>query len=167
MASNDAITLLKEDHREAEKLFKEFEQAQGESRKKRLAHDICLALSVHFGLEEQIFYPACEGTVEEDELKEGFVEHDAAKLLVAEIEANEGGDDEFFETKVHVLKEEIEHHIKEEEGPDGIFAQARKGKLDMEAIGERLAEQKQDLTERYKREGLPRPKLKTMDEVSL
>lgn len=167
MASKDAITLLKDDHRAAEKLFKEFEGAKGEGRKEKLAKEICLALSVHFQLEEQIFYPACEGTVEEDELKEGYVEHDAAKLLVSEIEANEGADDEFFDTKVHVLQEEIEHHIEEEEKPGGIFAQARKGKLDMDALGEQLASRKTELTERYKSEGLPEPKLTTMDEVSV
>jgi hypothetical protein len=167
MASKDAITLLKEDHREAEKLFKDFEEAKGDGRKQKLAHEICLGLAVHFALEEEIFYPACEGVVDGDELKEGYVEHDAAKLLVAEIEANEDADDDFFDTKVHVLQEEIEHHIKEEEEPNGIFAQARKGKLDMEALGERIAERKKELTERYEADGLPQPKLKTMDEVSV
>ena len=102
-------------------------KAKGDGRKQKLAHQICLELSVHAEIEETIFYPACEGTVEEDELKEGYVEHDAAKLLIAEIVANEGGDDEFFDTKVKVLQEEIEHHIEEEEGPGGIFSQARKG----------------------------------------
>ena len=115
--SQDAITLLKHDHREVEKLFKEFESAKGDGRKEKLAHQICLELSVHAEIEETIFYPACEGRVEEDELKEGYVEHDAAKLLIAEIVANEGGDDEFFDTKVKVLQEEIEHHVEEEEGP--------------------------------------------------
>jgi len=167
MASKDAIALLKEDHRAVEKLFKEFESAKGEGRKQKLAHRICLELSVHSEIEETIFYPACEGIVEEEELKEGYVEHDAAKLMIAEIVANEGEDDDFFDTKVHVLQEEIEHHIKEEEGPRGIFAQARKGKLDMEAIGEQLAESKKELTERFKADGLPQPKLKTMDEVSV
>jgi hypothetical protein len=66
-----------------------------------------------------------------------------------------------------VLSEEIEHHIKEEEGPNGIFAQARKGKLDMEALGEQILAKKKELTERYKSEGLPEPKLRTMDEVSI
>jgi len=166
--SKDAIELLKHDHREVEKLFKEFESAKGEGRKQKLAHQICLELIVHSEIEETIFYPACEGTVDEDELKEGYVEHDAAKLLIAEIEAaEEGADDEFFDTKVHVLQEEIEHHIEEEEGRGGIFSQASKGKLDMDAIGEQLAEKKRELTERYKSEGLPRPRLKTMDEVSV
>ena len=165
--SKDAITLLKHDHREVEKLFKEFEDAKGDGRKQKLAHQICLELTVHAELEETIFYPACEGTVDEDELKEGYVEHDAAKLLIAEIEANEGADDDFFDTKVHVLQEEIEHHINEEEGPGGIFSQARKGKLDMEALGEQIAERKKELKERYEADGLPQPKLKTMDEVSV
>jgi len=167
MASKDAITLLKDDHRDVEKLFKQFKESKGDGRKQKLAHQICLDLTVHFELEEKIFYPACEGTVDEDELKEGYVEHDAAKLMIAEIEANEDAGDEFFDTKVHVLQEEIEHHIKEEEGSNGIFAQARKGDLDMKAIGEQLAERKKELTERYKADGLPQPKLKTMDEVSV
>lgn len=165
--SNDAITLLKHDHREVEKLFKEFESAKGDGRKQKLAHQICLELTVHAELEESIFYPACEGIVDEDELKEGYVEHDAAKLLIAEIEANESADDEFFDTKVHVLQEEIEHHIEEEEGPGGIFSQARKGKLDTEALGEQIAARKKELTDRYKADGIPQPKLKTMDEVSV
>jgi hemerythrin superfamily protein len=165
--SQDAITLLKNDHDEVKKLFKEFESAKGDGRKQKLAHQICLELTVHAEIEETIFYPACEGTVDEDELKEGYVEHDAAKLMIAEIEANQDGDDEYFDTKVKVLSEEIEHHIKEEEGPGGIFSQARKGKLDMEALGEQLAQKKQELTERYKSEGLPQPKLKTMDEVEV
>src|SRR5690242_18898246 len=167
MASKDAITLLKQDHREVEKLFKEFESAKGDGRKQKLAQQICLELSVHAEIEETIFYPACEGTVDEDELKEGYVEYYAAKLLIAEITANEGGDDEFFDTKVKVLQEEIEHHIKEEEGPGGIFSQARKGKLDLDTLGEQLAVKKEELTERFKTEGLPQPKLKTMDEVSV
>jgi hypothetical protein len=167
MASKDAITLLKQDHQAVKKLFKEFEDAKGDSRKQKLAHEICLELSVHAEIEETIFYPACEGTVDEDELKEGYVEHDAAKLLIAEITANEDASDDFFDTKVKVLQEEIEHHIKEEEGPGGIFSQARKGKLDMDAIGDRLAERKKELTERFKADGIPQPKLKTMDEVAV
>jgi hemerythrin superfamily protein len=165
--SDDAITLLKQDHREVEKLFKDFEKAEGDGRKEKIAHQICLELIVHSELEETIFYPACEGVVEEDELKEGYVEHDAAKLMIAEIVANEGADDEFFDTKVHVLQEEIEHHIEEEEGRGGIFAQARKGELDLDALGEQLAQRKEELMERYKSEGLPKPKLRTMDEVSI
>ena len=167
MASQDAITMLKDDHRKVEKLFKQFEEAKGDGRKEKLARRICLELTVHTKLEEEIFYPACEGTVEEDLLKEGYVEHDAAKLLIAEIEAEEGANDEFFDSKVHVLQEEIEHHVEEEEKPGGVFAQARKGKLDVDALGEQLAARKRELMRDYKADGVPEPELTTMDEVSI
>ena len=164
--NQDAIALLKEDHRNVEKLFKEFESAKGDGRKEKIARQICLELSVHSAIEEEIFYPACEGAVEEDLLKESYVEHDAAKLLISEIEAGSGKNDEFFESKVKVLQEEIEHHVEEEEQAGGVFAQARKGKLELDALGEQLAARKKELTETYKASGLPRPELTTMDEVS-
>jgi hypothetical protein len=166
--TRDAIALLREDHRKVEKLFKEFENAKGEGRKERLARQICLDLSVHAAIEEEIFYPACQGTVDEDLLKESYVEHDAAKVLIAEIESGEGESDEFFDSKVKVLQEEIEHHVEEEEKPNsGVFAQARKGKLDLDSIGEQLAARKKELTEEYKESGIPESGLTTMDEVSV
>jgi hypothetical protein len=171
MASNtsqDAIALLKEDHRTVEELFKQFESAKGDGRKQKLAHEICLELSVHAAIEEEIFYPACEGKVEEDLLKESYVEHDAAKVLIAEIVAGEGSDDEFFDAKVKVLQEEIEHHVEEEEKRmEGLFAQARKAGLDMDALGEQLATRKQELTESYKATGIPKPELKTLEDVQV
>jgi hypothetical protein len=166
--AKDAIELLKEDHRKVEKLFKEFEGAKGDGRKERLARQICLELSVHTAIEEEVFYPACQGTVDEDLLKESYVEHDAAKVLIAEIEAGEGESDEFFDSKVKVLQEEIEHHVEEEEKPSsGVFAQARKGKLDLDAIGEQLATRKKELTAEYEASGVPEPELTTMDEVTV
>ena len=162
----DAIALLKADHRAVEELFEKFEKASGDGRKQTIAEQICLELSVHAKIEEEIFYPACEGKVEEDLLKEAYVEHDGAKLLIAQIMAGEPSD-EFYEAKVTVLQEQIEHHVEEEEKPGGIFAKARKGDLDMKALGERLAERKKKLTDRYKEDGLPQPKLRTMDEVSV
>ena len=66
-----------------------------------------------------------------------------------------------------MLQEEIEHHVEEEEKPhDGLFAQARKGELDLDALGEQIAARKQELTETYQANGLPKPELTTMDEVS-
>jgi hemerythrin superfamily protein len=165
--SQDAIALLKQDHRTVEELFAQFEKASGEGRKQKLAEEICLELSVHAQIEEEIFYPACEGKVDEDLLKESYVEHDAAKLLIAEISAGSGSSDEFFDAKVKVLKEEIEHHVEEEEKRmEGVFAQARKAGLDMDALGEQLAVRKQELTEQFKASGIPDPQLTTMDEVS-
>lgn len=161
----DALALLKEDHRAVEKLFKEFEEAKGEGRKEKLARRICLELTVHTKIEEEIFYPACDGKVEEDLLKEAHVEHDAAKLLMAEIEAGDGQSDDFFDAKVQVLSEEIDHHVKEEEGE--LFPQVRKADIDLKALGEQLAERKKALMKDYKASGVPEPDLETMNEVSI
>jgi hemerythrin superfamily protein len=166
--SQDAIALLKQDHRTVEDLFEQFEKASGDGRKQKLAAQICLELSVHAAIEEEIFYPACEGKVDEDLLKESYVEHDAAKVLIAQIAEGSEESDEFFDSKVKVLQEEIEHHVEEEEKRmEGLFAQARKAGLDMDTLGEQLAARKQELTETYKSTGLPKPELTTMDEVSV
>src|SRR3954452_21432490 len=163
----DAIALLKQDHRTVEELFAKFEKASGDGAKQKLAQEICLELSMHAEIEEEIFYPACEGKVDEDLLKESYVEHDGAKVLIAEIIAG-GPSDEFYDAKVKVLQEEIEHHVEEEEKRmEGLFAQARKAGLDMDALGEELAARKLELTEQFKASGVPAPELKTMDKVSV
>jgi hypothetical protein len=163
----DAIALLKQDHRTVEELFEKFEKASGSDRKRKLAEEICLELSVHAEIEEEIFYPACEGKVDEDLLKESYVEHDGAKVLIAEI-MNGGPRDDFYDAKVTVLQEEIEHHVEEEERRmEGLFAQARQAELDLDALGEQLAARKAELTKQFKASGVPEPQLKTMGEVSV
>jgi hemerythrin superfamily protein len=170
MAENkkqDAIALLKQDHRKVEELFSEFESAKGDGRKEKLARQICLELSVHAEIEEEIFYPACEGKVDEDLLNESYVEHDGAKVLIAEI-LNGGPDDQYYDAKVKVLQEEIEHHVEEEEKRlEGLFAQARKAELDLDMLGEELAARKAALIEEFTSSGIPTPRLSTMDEVSI
>jgi hemerythrin superfamily protein len=163
--SQDAIALLKEDHRAVEKLFKEFESAKGEGRKETLARKICLELTIHTKIEEEIFYPACQGKVDEDLLKEAFVEHDSAKLLVAEIEAGSGQSDDYFDAKVQVLSEQVEHHVEEEEKE--LFPEVRKAEIDLKGLGEQLAERKKELMKEFKASGVPEPELTTMDEVSV
>jgi len=163
----DAIALLKQDHRTVEELFEKFEKATGTERKRSVAEEICLELSVHAEIEEEIFYPACEGKVDEDLLKESYVEHDGAKVLIAEI-MNGVPSDDFYDAKVKVLQEEIEHHVQEEEKRlEGLFAQARKAELDLDELGEELTARKQELTEQFKTGGIPTPRLTTMDEVSV
>ena len=163
----DAIALLKQDHRTVEDLFEQFEKASGEGRKRKIAEQICMELSIHAQIEEEIFYPACEGKVEEELLKESFVEHDGAKLLIGEIMAG-GPGDEFYDSKVKVLQEQIEHHVQEEEmRVEGLFSQARKAGLDMDALGEQLAERKRQLTEQFAVRGIPKPDLTTMDQASV
>lgn len=163
----DAVALLKQDHRNVEELFAQFEKASGDGRKQKLAEEICLELSVHATIEEEIFYPACEGKVDDDLLKESYVEHDGAKLLIAEILAGEPSD-EFYDSKVTVLQEQIEHHVEEEEKRmEGLFSQAKKAGLDMDALGAKLEARKQELTAEYQASGIPKPKLTTMEEASV
>lgn len=165
--AKDAVALLKQDHRKVEELFADFEKSRGEGRKQTLATEICTELSIHAQIEEEIFYPACEGKVEEKLLKEACVEHDGAKLLIAEIMAGEP-DDEFYDAKVKVLQEQIEHHVEEEEKRlEGLFAQARKAGLDMDALGLELAARKAELKADIEANGLPEPKLRTIEEASL
>ncbi|HEY1142502.1 MAG TPA: hemerythrin domain-containing protein [Sphingomicrobium sp.] len=165
--SQDAIALLKEDHRKVEDLFEQFEKARGDERKQKLALEICKELTIHTMIEEEIFYPACEGKVEEDLLKESFVEHDAAKVLIAEIQSGEPSED-FYEAKVKVLKEEIEHHVEEEEQPKkGLFAQAREADVDVGALGEQMARRKEQLSEEIDASGLPEPETTTLEKVEI
>ena len=165
--SQDAIALLKEDHRKVEDLFEQFEKAKGDERKQKLALEICKALTIHTILEEEIFYPAIKGKVEEDLLKESFVEHDAAKVMIAEIEAGDPSD-EFYDSKVKVLSEEIEHHVEEEEKPkEGLFAQTREADVDLKALGEQLAARKDELLTEIEAKGLPAPEATTLEEVQL
>jgi len=157
----DAIALLKEDHRKVEDLFEKFEKARDNGRKLALAKEICTELTVHATIEEEIFYPACKDAVEDDLEHEAYVEHDGAKVLIAEI-AGSSPDDEFFAAKVTVLSEMIKHHVKEEEKPgEGYFAQARKGDVDMEALGAKLAERKEMLLGAIKQGGLPAPETRS------
>ena len=139
-----AVKLLKQDHREVEGWFDEYEQLEAEGDKLQLFNKIALALKVHTTIEEEIFYPEERGEVEDDMLDEAYVEHDGAKKLIAEIEAMKPSE-EFYDAKVKVLGEYIKHHVKEEEQPGGIFAQAKKGDEDLDAMGERLAARKDEL----------------------
>lgn len=151
----DAIALLKADHRKVEELFAKFESASGDGRKQKLAAEICNELKIHTMIEEQVFYPALDGKIEEDLLNEAYVEHDSAKVLINDIMAG-GPDDAFYDAKVKVLSEEIEHHVKEEEmAKEGMFAQARKAEVDLVALRDRMLAMKKDLMAQAKAGGLP------------
>lgn len=153
----DAIALLKADHRKVEALFEKFEKAKDAKTKKALATEICTELTVHATIEEEIFYPACKEAVDDDLRTEAYVEHDGAKVLIAEL-AGSDPDNEFYDAKMKVLSEDIKHHVKEEEKPgEGFFAQARKGDLDMDELGQRLAARKKELLAQIKKNGLPPP----------
>jgi hypothetical protein len=157
----DAIALLKADHRKVEGLFAKFKAAKGAEKKQQLVTEICTELTIHTIIEEEIFYPACRGEVEEDMVEEAYVEHDGAKMLVAELEAGDPGE-EFYDAKVTVLSEQIEHHVAEEEKRSaGLFAQARAAGVDMDDLGARLQARKEDLLAKFKTDGVPPPQLRT------
>jgi len=124
-APKDAIELLMADHRTVEGLFETFEATDDKGKKQKIAQQICLELMVHSTIEEEIFYPAIKEVVEDDLYNEAFVEHDGAKMMIAEI-LEGSADDDFYDAKVKVLSEMIKHHVKEEEKrSEGLLAQAR------------------------------------------
>lgn len=157
----DAIALLKADHRAVEALFEKFESAKSD-RKQALAEQICNELKIHTIIEEEIFYPALKGKIEEETYTEAYVEHDAAKILINDIMASSAGD-EFFAAKVKVLSEEIKHHVHEEEArSEGMFSQAREAGLDMVAVRDAMMARKQQLMAQAKTEALPQAKLRVV-----
>ena len=141
--SQDAIQLLRAEHRKVQDLFDQFEKARGDDRKAELAQEICTELKVHAQIEEEIFYPAArEALKEQDLIDEATVEHASAKDLIAQIEQSQAGD-ELFDAKVTVLGEYIRHHVKEEQNE--LFPKLKKTKLDLKALGQQLAERKETL----------------------
>ena len=162
----DAIALLKQDHREVEDLFEQYENAKGDSRKAKLATQICSALIAHTMIEEEIFYPAVRGQIEEDTVDEAYVEHDGAKVLIQEL-MNGSPDDDFYDAKMTVLSEEIKHHVHEEEArSEGMFAQARNAGVDVAELGQQMRQRKEELLAQFKTEGLPQPKITTLVRLS-
>ncbi|MBU3970349.1 MAG: hemerythrin domain-containing protein [Alphaproteobacteria bacterium] len=145
----DAIAMLKADHRKVEEIFAAFEKATSKARKQALAEQACLELKVHTVIEEEVFYPACRGKIEDDLLNEAYVEHDGAKLLINDIEAG-GPEEDFYDAKVKVLSEMIEHHVEEEEKrSEGMFSQARAAGLDMDALADAMRARKKSAMEEF------------------
>jgi hypothetical protein len=130
--TQDAVALLKADHRQVKKWFAEFDKARSPKVKQAT-------------IEEEFFYPSfLEATKDKDKHHEAAIEHDGAKKLIAEIEESDPSDD-YFDSKVHVLSEMIKHHVKEEEQPGGMFAEAKDSKMDLVAIGQQMAARKSEL----------------------
>ena len=144
--SQDAIALLSADHRKVEAMFEQYEELKesGDSEEKAaLAAQICLELTVHAKVEEEIFYPAAREAIDDEDLMdEAEVEHASAKDLIAQLSETEPEDD-LFDAKVKVLGEYINHHVEEEEGE--MFAKAKKAKLDLAALGEEIEARKEAL----------------------
>ena len=148
-SKTDAIDLLKADHRNVEKLFKEYEKLvenEGSyNEKEALAATICAELTVHAQIEEEIFYPAARDILDEEDLvDEAVVEHASAKDLIAQL-ADMSPDDDLYDAKIKVLSELIEHHVEEEE--DEMFPKVKKARLDTASLGTQMAERKHELVE--------------------
>jgi hemerythrin superfamily protein len=146
--STDAIAILTADHAKVKKLFKEFEKLhddESDEEAEQVAQQICNELTIHATVEEEIFYPAVrEATEDEDLMDEAEVEHASAKDLIAQIQGMSADDDKYA-AKVIVLGEYIDHHVKEEQ--DEMFPKAKKAKVDMAALGEKIDTRKQELKE--------------------
>ena len=139
----DAITLLRNDHRAVEKLFKAFEKAKSPEAKADAVTQIIADLSVHAVIEEQVFYPLVRREVPdaEDIVLESLEEHHIVKWVLAELEAK-SPDAEGFDAKVTVLMENVRHHVEEEEHE--LFPQVRGalGRKRLSEMGDRMAELK-------------------------
>jgi len=141
--STDAIVLLKNDHKEIRKLFKQFQSA-GENavqRKGEIVKEIIEALTVHTYIENEVMYPEVRKLLPdlEDDVLESYEEHHVADVLCAELHAMEP-DDEHFVAKTTVLIENVTHHVEEEE--QEWFPKVRDGltRKQLQDIGARMIE---------------------------
>lgn len=143
-AAMDAVELLEKDHSAVRALFEQLEQTKEDDQKVALAQQICRELSLHAECEEAIFYPAVRKALGAESgalVDEASVEHRSLKTLIEEIDGS-SPDDPLFDANLMVLKEYVEHHVKEEESE--MFPGV-KGKLDLDAIGAQLAAMKAEL----------------------
>jgi hemerythrin superfamily protein len=148
----DAIEILTEDHRKVDDLFEEYESSKDDADddvKSELVAAICLALTIHSTVEEEVFYPAARDALDEEDadmIDEAEVEHSSIKYLIADLSDMTPSDD-LYDAKVKVLSEYVKHHVQEEEGE--IFPALRDTDLDLDALGARLAARKEALREEY------------------
>jgi hemerythrin superfamily protein len=142
----DAIAMLTAEHREVKAMFEQYDQLgdRAKATKKKLADQICNALTLHAAIEEEIFYPALRAASKDaaDLLDEALVEHAGAKDLIAQLQEMDPEDD-LYDAKVKVLGEQIDHHVGEEEGE--MFPKAKKAGLDLAALGNEMAMRKDEL----------------------
>lgn len=139
----NAIDLLKQQHREVEELFAKIEKSEAEAEKARLFRELASKLVGHDGIERELFYPACEEALGlTDELGEALVEHGVVEFSLYQADQSLGKED--FEYKVTVLKELLEHHIKEEE--EEFFPKVQKalGDEKLDSLGEELLDAFED-----------------------
>ena len=141
----DAIELLKRDHADVKKAFKDFEKAKYKDPHacKEFVAAICKAIDMHAKVEEEIFYPAVRERIKDDDLmNEALVEHQSAEQLIAEIRGL-SGDDPMLRANAMVLSEYVNHHVREEENE--MFPKVRRLKLDLEGLAQKMLARKEEL----------------------
>ena len=147
--AQDAIAMLTADHKKVKKLFADFDKLRdtgSDEDKASIVDQICNELKIHTELEEEIFYPAVRKAIDDGDLMdEALVEHAGAKDLIAQLE-DASPEDDLYDAKVTVLGEQIDHHVKEEEGD--MFPKAKKAKVDTEALGATMLKRKITLMEK-------------------
>ena len=141
--SQDAIAILKADHKLVSGLFEDFESARAATRKRKIVSEICQELTIHARVEEEIFYPAVKQALKDAELiPEAQVEHESLKMLISQVEGVEP-DGEMYDARVKVMSEYVKHHVKEEQNE--MFPKARETKLDMVELGALMLQRKEEL----------------------
>ena len=151
----NAFQLLKEDHQKVSGLFQQLEPTTERAEKTRteLFARLKGELDVHARIEETIFYPAIKQEAETREIVlEGFEEHHVVKMLLKELEALPV-DTEQWTAKLKVLKENVEHHVEEEE--QEMFQKARQVLTEeqINQLGARMEEEKKRLQEQTQSAG--------------
>jgi hemerythrin superfamily protein len=147
----NAINLLLSQHREVDSLFSKITSAQAKNKKSQLFEELADKLAIHAAIEEHHFYPAVRAAPTKDVLLESVEEHLGIKRELADL-LDMSADDERFDAGIKVLKEEVEHHVEEEEGD--LFPKVRKflDKDQLEAIGQAMSAEQAELEE----QGAPR-----------
>jgi len=148
----DAIRVLLRQHRAVEKLFQKFEEEDDIEAKRAACQEIGDALAIHTTIEEKLFYPAAKDARTADELLEAVEEHLAAKRIVANLVEDEDIDEAHLSARVKVLKEQVAHHVREEER---AFFPKVKQFLDVHQL-DRLGDQLEDMSAELKARGAPR-----------
>lgn len=144
-SATHANKLLIADHRKVDALFEEFESAEDSVKKAALVTEICRELTVHAEIEEKIYYPESRRVLEKDDqdmVDEAYVEHASLKGLIMRLDGMKPAD-HLFDAYVTVLKEYVQHHVKEEESE--YFPKVEKTSLDLEAVGARMLTLKEKL----------------------
>jgi len=150
----NAIELLKSQHQEVMGLFDQIEESESEEECLALFEQIADALAAHTTIEEKIFYPAIYAGDLKDKLDEAVEEHLAAKRTIADL-LNMPPNDDQFDAKIKVLREQIEHHVEEEENEVFPRVKASFEDVELEEYGTQMREMFDDLMTQEPRKNVP------------